>query len=322
MLLAALAPSATACGYLSIGEKTESYEFFHDNDPEPWCAEGESGYVLSEDSILEGPHFSVGIQCRYIGETLPHEVAERVPSIADLTRVEEGSEFLANNLTSHPDSDIFDFIGWPVRSWVQIGDREFDLDAPPLRGDWIVVTAPTDVPAVLWVEDDGRAQGLDLRTGERVDPVFAYYNGLADWSDILGGFKYESYFADEPDDGLSCQYDQVNASRSPWLEGVGWAPEGSVFLSVYTLWCNQIGEYSWNLDPASITLASGEATESETWIEVSYDGGVEIEAVFVIPDIDSEVTIAFEPITEAIGPEGREMEFQDEFPATEWVASF
>jgi len=318
----ALALSASACGWVPFAESTESYEFYNGNDADPWCAEGEDAYVLSEDSIIEGPHFSAGIQCRYTGEQLPHEVAERAPTIADLARAEDGSEFLANHLTTNPGVDIFDAIGWPVRSWVQVGDREFELPAPPQQGDWIVVTAPTDVPAVLWVEDDGRAQGLDLRTGERVDPVFAYYNDLAQSSDLFDGFLYESYFANEPTDGLSCQYDGGNAWRSPWSEGLGWAAEGTVYLSVFTYWCNQIGEYSWTLDQASITLASGEAAETEAWYETPVDGGVQIAAVFVIPDIDSEVTIAFEPVTTAVSADGREMRFEDEFPATEWVATF
>ncbi|MEV3935977.1 hypothetical protein AB0K52_08390 [Glycomyces sp. NPDC049804] len=323
--LAALLPAlalTTACGYLPIGEATAPYEMYHGSTPEPWCAEGEDGYVLSMDSILQGPHFSTGIQCRYSGEQFPREVAEQLPSLADLPRAEDGSEFLANNLTSSPDADIFDAVGWPVRSWVQIGDQEFDLDAPPQRGDWIVVTAPTDADAVLWVEDDGRAQGLDLRTGERVEPVAAYYTGLADTSDILGGFKYEMYFADDPEDGLSCEYNGGDAWRTPWFEGLGWAPEGTVYLSVFTLWCDQIGEYSWNLDPASITLASGEAAEPVDWIETPTDVGLEIRALFVIPDFDSEVTIAFKPVTEAVGTDGRVMAFRDEFAVTEWIAEF
>lgn len=322
VILGALALSASACGYLPIGESTESYEFYSGNDPDPWCAEDESAYVLSEDSIIEGPHFSTGVQCRYTGEQLPHEVAWRTPSIADLPRAEDGSEFIANHLTTSPDMDLFDVMGWAVRAWVQVGDQEFELGAPPLQGDWIVVTAPTDVAAVLWVEDDGRSQGLDLRTGERVDPVFAYYTGLAESSDLFSGFKYESYFANEPSDGLSCQYDGGNAWRSPWSEELGWAPDGSVYLTVFTFWCDQIGEYSWSLDPASITLASGEAVDSEAWFETPVDGGVQIEAVFLIPDIDSEVTIAFEPVTAAVSEDGREMEFQDEFAVTEWSASF
>lgn len=324
--LIALALSGTACGYIPIGEKTESYEIYHDNDAEPWCAEGESGYVLKQDSILQGPHFSVGIQCRYTGETLPHEVAERASTIALLPRAEKGSEFIANHLTTDPESDVLDIAGWEVRSWVQIGDREFDLDAPPQRGDWIVVTAPTDVPAVLWVEDDGRAQGLDLRTGERIEPVFSYYTNLAAYSDLFSGFSYEEVHIDNGDEWswLSCQYDGGNAWRSPWTEELGWAPEGSVYLGVFTYWCRDYDEFTWNLDQQrSITLASGEAHAPIAWYEREVEGyGIEVQAFFLIPDIDSEVTIEFEPVGEIVDGEGDQWQIREPLQAAEWVASF
>jgi hypothetical protein len=103
-----------------------------------------------------------------------------------------GSEFVAVQFAQGTQSIVDG--AEPARAWVQAGDRAFDLDRVPRYLEWVVVTVHVGESVALWVEDHGRAQGLDLRTGERIDPVAAYYNGIGFHSD--GGLGEVSYNVD------------------------------------------------------------------------------------------------------------------------------
>ncbi|MFB9659828.1 hypothetical protein ACFQS3_08675 [Glycomyces mayteni] len=323
--LAILLLTSSACGYVPIPdvlERTAPHEFFFGADSGAWCEKGDD-YWTDEARHILGPHFTVDVACRFVGEELPAQVAARSSALADLPKAEDGSEFVVNQVSTTPMEAQYGYA--PTRAWVTIGDYEFELREAPDPGDWVVLTAPADEQAVLWVEDTGRAQGVDMRTGERVDPVFAFYNGVSSTTDLFSGYRYEEVYFDRGADytWLACEYDGGSAWRNPWDEELGWAEDGTVFLTVGTTWCRDFDEFTWSLDQRSIVLASGEAAEPVAWREAGLDGmGVEVYAVFEVPDYDAEFTIAFAPYGRVVDEQGREWEFRDDPATTEWEALF
>ncbi len=324
--LVTLLLASSACGFVPIPgmERTESYEFFFGGDSDAWCQSGDESWTGDEGIHVLGPHFSTTVECRFVSEELPSEVAARSSALADMPKAEDGSEFVINQVSRDQMQTQYGYA--PTRAWVTIGDREFELDEAPEAGDWVVLTAPADEAAVLWVEDDGRAQGVDMRTGERVDPVFAFYNGVATTTDGFPGYKYDKVEFDHGSEytWLACESDGGGAWRNVWDEELGWASEGHVFLTVGLGWCRDFDEFTWNLDrQRSIALTSGEAAEPVAWNETGLDGmGIEVTAVFEIPDYDAEVTIAFTPVGEVVDQDGREWDFRDDPDPTVWTAKF
>jgi hypothetical protein len=324
--LTTLLLASSACGYESVPwlEHTEAFEFYFGSDSDPWCEDGGDDWTGDEGIHILGPHFSTTVECRFVSDTLPSEVAARSSALADMPSAEDGSEFVVNQVSLDPMEAEYGYA--PTRAWVTIGDREFSMDEAPAPGDWVVLTAPADEPVVLWVEDTGRAQGVDMRTGERVEPVFAFYNGIASTSDGFPGYRYDEVYFDRGSEytWLACEYDGGGAWRNVWDEELGWAPDGSVFLTVATFWCRDYDEFTWNLDPQrSIVLTSGEADEPVAWTVSEVEGyGVEVHAVFQIPDYDAEITIEFTPVGEVVDEDGRQWEFREAPAATEWTAAF
>ncbi|GAA2277343.1 hypothetical protein GCM10009853_034420 [Glycomyces scopariae] len=324
--LALLLLTSSACGYVPIPgvERTESHDFSFGGDSDPWCENGDEFWTGDEGVHILGPHFTVTVECRFVSEELPAQVAARSSALADKPKAADGSEFVINQVSLERMDAHYGYA--PTAAWVTIGDQRFDMDEAPQHGDWVVLTAPVDEEAVLWVEDDGRAQGVDMRTGERIDPVFGFYNNVSSTTDLFSGYRYDEVEFDHGDEytWLACEYDGGSAWRNPWDEELGWASEGHVFLTVGLGWCRDFDEFTWNLDrQRSITLASGEAVEPVAWREFALDGmGIEVQAVFEIPDYDAEITIAFTPVGEVVDEGGELWEFREEPEPTEWTATF
>ncbi|MEU5870491.1 hypothetical protein AB0A73_02910 [Glycomyces sp. NPDC047369] len=303
-------------------DRTEPFEFFHGSGSPLWCADGDDAWVGDEGMHLLGPHFAVTVQCRFSGEELPAAVAAWSSGLTEMPKAENGSEFVVNQVAAEPYEPEFGYA--PTSAWVAVGDREFELAQVPQLGDWVVLSAPVDQDAVLWVEDDGRAQGVDMRTGERVDPVFAYYNGLKADAE-LAAYAYEGIeIADGAGTGwVSCGASGAVAHRRIWREGPGWAAEGHVYLVVELSWCKDLDSFAWNLDrERSVVIASGEAAETVEWTETEAENGVVVSAVFEIPDYDAEVSIDFTPVGEVVDHEGGRWEFREELATTHWTATF
>ncbi|THV28962.1 hypothetical protein [Glycomyces paridis] len=319
--------AAAGCSYAPILERTENYDFYT-GESGAMCTEGGEGAV--PDAGLVGPHFGLTLACAFSGATLPREAAQEAVNIADLPRAQVGAEFVAAQVMTtgefRPEWDEA-----PVTAWVQAGDEEFELDEFPGPGTWFVVTAPEDDAVVLWVEDEGRAQGVDLRTGERVDPVEAYYLGM-DRDTTDDGFAYEDVQFGTPQTGgwiVECFSDRVDFTRAVWLEDRGWAPEGSVYLVVSFWWGTSEGfeDVDWKLDTdkALVVGDGADAASPIDWSESDVSAneeGSNQTVLFEVPADQEEFTVAFTPIGELI-EEGEDVFQLYETPdTTEWTAAF
>ncbi|WP_205323684.1 hypothetical protein [Glycomyces sp. YM15] len=195
-----------------------------------------------------------------------------------------------------------------VTAWIEVDGERIDLGAPPSAGRYLVLSAPIGAEARLWVEDDGLAQGLDLRTGAPLDRLEPYYSEPGFWTESEGEFNtLDAYFVSGGRSWtLTCHSNRVEFTRSMWLEDYGWAPEGSVFLQVEFWWCTGEGVYDcgvWTLDTErSLFVRTG----SEVWLPTGWTmrdhhsaaHGQRHTAVVEVPATESEFRVDFAPIGE------------------------
>jgi hypothetical protein len=302
--LATLALTATGCSSIPFLDRTEAHELITGATDTTWCAQGDASWLLGFAADLTGPHFGLSIICHFEGTEMPEEAADHVTELADLPGLADDTEILINQIALGPNysAEIAEDPS-KVTAWIESGDERFDLDTIPEPGSFIALTVPADATAVLWIEDEDRAQGLDLRTGEQVEPVEAYYNGLG--TDLFqgDGFVAEevTVLNDEKAWDLTCGSDFLEGDRSVWREDQGWAPEESVFLEVKYNWCAYEDNLVWHLDPEGSLVANIGTTAvaplSMASEELPDTGGtIRYTAVFAIPATDVSVTLALTPI--------------------------
>jgi hypothetical protein len=285
---------------------------------------GDDAWFLDQRADLRGPHFALSIQCHYQGAEIPESLKQgAADALVDLPEAEGGVELLVNQVAVSPIYEP-EFAAGEVVSWIQVGDERLDLEALPAVGEFVAVAAPEDEDAVLWVEDDGRAQGLDLRSGERAEPVPGYYNGLAVEAARLDGFYYEDFEVSDGSDSyfLTCPTPWANATRNAWLDGRGWAPEGQVFLTVSFNWCHRFDSLVWVLDPETAVTVDGAGPAA--WNEEETNSGsTDVDAVFTVPEDAGEIAIVFTPFGHVESAEdGESWAFVDSPSPTEWLARF
>ncbi|MQM24777.1 hypothetical protein [Glycomyces albidus] len=244
-----------------------------------------------------------------------------------------GSEFLFVQFATQADY-LADFShdGLAATAWIEVGTERIELSEPPDNADFLVASVPVGEPAVLWVDDMGRAQGLDLRTGERIDPVAAYYGELGFWTDELEGFEYlDVRFVG--DGGwwwtAGCHDRIVELTRSAWTADRGWAPEGSVYLSFQFRWCDaSYQDVIWTLDTdrALLLETAGEYRVPDGWATEPYvgtPGSTTYTAVFEVPADVADFHLVFVPAGELVEKDSGEVFLQETMPAiTEWAVSF
>lgn len=301
--LAAVALTATGCSSIPFLDRTEAHELVTGATESPWCADSDWAWMLGQDTDLAGPHFGLSIICHYDGAELPEAAAENVTELADLPKLADDTEILVNQIALGPNysAEIEDDPA-QVTAWIESGDERFDLDAVPEPGSFLALTVPAGDTAVLWIEDDGRAQGLDLRSGAQVEPVAAYYNGLA--TEVIQGDSFAAEATVLNSDkawDLSCHSDFLEGDRNVWREELGWATEESVFLQVTYNWCTYEDNLVWHLDPeASLAVQIGEAAVaplSLTVEELPDTGGtLRYTALFEIPANDHTATLLLTPV--------------------------
>ncbi|MEU5155909.1 hypothetical protein [Glycomyces sp. NPDC021274] len=301
--LAALALTATGCSAIPFLERTDAHELVTGATDTAWCANGDDSWLLGGAADLTGPHFGLSILCHFEGTTMPEEAADHATELAELPELADDTEILVNQIALGPNyAAEFEDDPSQVTAWIESGDERFDLDAIPAPGDFLALTVPAGESAVLWIEDDGRAQGLDLRTGEQVEPVAAYYNGLA--TNVVQGDSFAAEVTvlnDAQAWDLSCHSDFLEGDRSVWREDLGWAAEGSVFLQVTFNWCTYEDNLIWHLDPDASLAAQpdGEplAPLSMSAEELPDTGGtLRYTAVFSVPENSESLKLILTPV--------------------------
>ncbi|MEU5155910.1 hypothetical protein [Glycomyces sp. NPDC021274] len=321
------AASLTAAGSADADSflRTEPYELIVGSGGDPWCEEGGAAGDLAAPADLRGAHFSFSLDCLFSAPKVPADLAASIPALEHVPPAQDGSEFLFVQLAlSSEYSPEHTTEPSLLASWIEVGEERISLAAAPRSSDHYVVSAPRDARAVLWVSDADRAQGIDLRTGAQVEPVAAYYNGLALRSYNLGGFEDDDPFriVNERRSGTAtCSTEYAEGTRALWLEDRGWAPEGTVFIEVRTRWCSRYNDITWELDRERAFTIDGEAPMSWTATERNayWD---DLVLVFTIPADVREATIDFSPVGDIRFKETGEELFTDDLPNFAWKLAF
>jgi hypothetical protein len=264
---------------------------------------------------------------------MPRELAAAIPDLEHVPPARSGTEFLlvqvalqADYLPEYETATAF------LDSWIQVGPERIALRSVPASWVYFVLSAPVDQPAVLWVEDDGRAQGLDLRTGEQVEPLAPYYQKIGFW--VLEGeeLKYEKvrFGTQRRWWNMTCTSGGADVTRSLWRPDRGWAPEGTVFLAVDFWWCGDgtYDETTWTLDTDKVLEVGigAEYLRPVDWTKSAYGGtggGALHTAVFEVPADRGEFKIVFAPYGEVTELANDEVHRLIEPPETTiWTVEF
>lgn len=321
------AASLTTAG--SVGPdaflRTEPYELVTGVDRDAWCDHGDDASVLYDPADLRGAHFALSLTCMYEVPAIPPEIAALIADLEHTPPASEGAEFLiaqaSKRAAFQPEHSSLDH---HLEAWIQVGDERVALDSAPIDGSYLVLSVPVDEQAVLWVADDGRAQGLDLRTGAQVDRIEAYYDQISLSTVDLPGFDTENIdvYNSRVSGHVGCLTTFGEASRAVWRDDLGWAAEGTVFIEVRSRWCTRFDEVTWELDQEKAVTIDGEAPLS--WIATVADDTQwdEITTVFAVPEDTVDITIDFTPYGDLDTEKYGELHLVDRLPSFEWVAKF
>ncbi|MCD0443318.1 hypothetical protein LO763_06720 [Glycomyces sp. A-F 0318] len=323
-LLAAVALGAAGSADADSFARTAPYELLTDVEPDPWCDDGEDAYVLDTAADLRGPHFSLSLRCLFQDDAIPRDLAASDPGLEHVVPVEDGAEFLIAQVARQADyTSEHGTDADRTTAWIQAGGERFDLAGVPAAGRYLVLSVPVGEDAVLWVEDTGRAQGLDLRTGEQVDPVGAYYSDL-----LLGTIEIDGYdtgkvevYNSRGSGHVRCPQDSVWAHRFVWREDLGWAEPGTVFLELRFGWCARSDAFTWELDRESAVTVDRDAPLS--WTATELEGGWDhLALVFAVPEDADAITVDFTPYGDIEHVEAGPVAFSEELPSFTWTAEF
>ncbi len=298
--------SLAACAEIEPLERTGLYEVFTGHSKTTWCQEEDDGPFLAPGADLVGPNFSLSMRCHFGGTEVPDHVAAEIEQLAELPALLEGAELLINQLAFKPAHEM-DAGGEGLEPWIEADGRRIDLDALPIRGDYLAVAVPAGAETVLWVEDQGRAQGIDLRTGAHIDPVEGYYGDPGISSVTTEGWEFwdVELWNGGTSWTVSCRDDWATVERSMWLPDQGWAPEGSAFLEVEFWWCGGeevFEEVTWTLDVRrAVAVSDGsQFFEPFDWVqdEPEENGWQLTTVIFEVPAQTAEFKVFFTPASE------------------------
>lgn len=321
------AASLTAAGSVDPDSflRTAPYELITDVSRDAWCEEGDEASALAEAADLRGAHFSFSLDCLFKAPKVPEDLAASIPVLEHVPPAQDGTEFLFAQVALPAKYNAeYTYAPSVLASWIEVGgDERIDLATAPAVQNFYVLSVPLDEPAVLWVDDSGRTQGIDLRTGEQVDPVAAYYNGLGLRTVDLGGFDTEkvNIFNGSASGWIRCETKFAKASRFVWRDDVGWAADGTVFLEVKTNWCSETDNFTWELDQERAFTVDGEAPLSWTATE-SNEHWDSLVLVFAVPADAAETTIDFSPVGTIELKETGEEVVSNRLPNFAWRAAF
>lgn len=332
----ALTAAVAAAAVASVGPgafvRTAPYTLVNAIDHEPWCAAGDDDFVEDGPADLRGPHFALTVGCLFRSAAIPEYHESLNPRLRDMPLPEPGSEFLFAQIANRPDFHPgYEEDPYPVAAWIQVGEERLLLGEAPDGGDVLVLTAPVEETAVLWVEDEGRAQGLDLRTGEAVDPVGALYTGPEFTLRTVSGYEYEDveFWGGRGGWSMSCSSGYTEMRRAAWIDDYGWAAEGSVLVQVQFEWCGSaFDDTEWILDTEeALEFKGGSERFEPVYTDVTgvtgSDGWELHTYVYEVPADIAEFSAFFRPVGELVEKESGDVFIQSETPEpTQWDANF
>ncbi|THV28964.1 hypothetical protein [Glycomyces paridis] len=300
--LAVSASTLSACSSLPFFGGTEVYSLFTGDADSAWCVPGDESRLLESGADLRGPHFALSLMCSFTGTEIPDAVDSG--DLSELQEADADTEFVIAQFALSDAYEAEAETGEVAGVWIEADGEKLALDALPAPGGYIALTVPTGGDVVLWVEDEDRAQGIDLRSGERVEPVAAYYSGLTTDPVVIDQFAYEDLSIVNDTDAyrVTCGSDTLEGQRSVWREELGWAEEGTVFLEVSFTWCSyEDPGILWHLGEGSLAARTGDApAQALSWTEFElgeeFHGDLRYEAVFAIPEEAAAATLVFTPI--------------------------
>jgi hypothetical protein len=155
------------------------------------------------------------------------------PTGQTVLKAPEGAE-LVSVILGAAEGGLVDFVGMKPESTVDysvmVGDRPPVTISKAAEDLLVVVSVEKGAKATLVAGDAEHRQGLDIRTGSRIDQIKDFYN--APVADDPGGLAY--FTVRFRSGALAGKERPISADPAlaivPWGEGVGWAPSGKVWL--------------------------------------------------------------------------------------------
>lgn len=247
------APEPDATPTLPVHKAGTVEEFTLNSMESPPPPDGMTVNTFEEGGYLRGPHFSLKLSWSAVGPEL--ESVNTLFDIADLTprRAPEGHELILLGVDPQYRKGHYKPGKKKPRAELVVGERETLLESLPLPpsevpvdADATVVVAavPDGAPVKLKVTDEGRAQTLDARTGERgEDAIEGYYRPNYDelpmaekhadaGVSVLGGADHVSTTLKVDFTNITTNLRQPHAFLAPYTPQQGWAPDGRAWLVV------------------------------------------------------------------------------------------
>lgn len=192
--------------------------------------------LLSEDGdkpgLLIGPHYHLAVAGYTASGEVPEDQARVYGFDAPMAAPDDSEFFLAimdgkSQVRSNE----------KVKAELKVDDKTRPLTRLPGPSEAIAAVIPAKAEVRLVVTDEEKSQTINLRDGKREEQIDGYYTGLesSDPSD------YDSKGKVTADAGANYQKEKRTlniemkvgvATKSPWIESVGWADDGKVWVSV------------------------------------------------------------------------------------------
>jgi hypothetical protein len=194
---------------------------------------------------------------------------------------------------------------------IVIGGQSTPLQSVPGSGDVLAASVPDGAPAELQMNDGGRPQDIDLRTGLRTSEVSNLYypvpqqtlNPNLSWSWNVLYIPALKWWAGDGSGPTLSDLDLTvgngTALLEPYMDSPGWAPAGQAWLvmsfqlsldaSVFNVALNVPSSFSLLLPDGASVPASGTATTSSPSTA---------SLVFQVPDTTLNATLRIQPVVQ------------------------
>jgi hypothetical protein len=259
--------------------------------------------VRADDADLRGPHFAIDIDWIATGSMIKQKFT---PSVSELTarRAADGQELLLVAVTGEQTNGQFTLGDRkaPIAELV-VGSRKKLLTRLPLPpndddivpqlptdGVLLVASVPHDGKVELVVTDEGKAQSVDLRTGERSESIDGYYGSTA--QPLAFDTAVPLTFAEgggtqlQVTDHALAEFTDKVAVLAPWTPDQGWAPDEHAWLVIP----RPVLSTPLSMDMTGLRLTFDDA------VVFSVDGRPELGGAHTVETFSGEYTATTDPL--------------------------